>query len=75
MTKSINLTTNFAALVVFLVNDQVMILLGLLAGLANMGGNYLGSHSFTKNGGSVARPITITVLLIFFVKVIWDFVA
>lgn len=75
VTKSINLTTNFAALVVFLVNDQVMILLGLLAGLANMGGNYLGSHSFTRNGGSVARPITITVLLIFFVKVIWDFVA
>ena len=75
VTKAINLTTNVAALAVFLLNGQVLILLGLLAGAFNMVGNYLGSHSFTKNGGAVARPITITVLLIFFVKVIWDFVA
>ncbi len=75
VTKAINLTTNVAALVVFLVNGQVTILLGLVAGAFNMLGNYLGSHSFTKNGGAVAKPITITVLVIFFIKVIYDFVA
>ncbi len=75
VTKAINLTTNVAALVVFLVNGQVAILLGLVAGAFNMLGNYLGSHSFTKNGGAVAKPITITVLVIFFIKVIYDFVA
>ncbi len=75
VTKAINLTTNIAALAVFLLNGQVIILLGLLAGAANMVGNYLGSHSFTSKGGAVARPITICVLCIFFVKVIYDFVA
>ena len=75
VTKSINLTTNLAALAVFLLNGQVVVLLGLLAGAFNMVGNYFGSHSFTKNGGAIARPITIAVLLIFFAKVIWDFVA
>ena len=75
VTKSINLTTNLAALIVFLFHGQVVILLGILAGLFNMIGNYLGSHSFTKNGGAIARPITIAVLLIFFVKVVWDFMA
>lgn len=75
VTKSINLTTNIAALAVFLFNGQVAVLLGLVAGVFNMLGNYLGSHSFTKNGGSVARPITITVLLVFFVKIVWDMVA
>ena len=44
-------------------------------GAFNIVGNYLGSHSFSKNGGAVARPITIVVLVIFFAKVIWDFVA
>ncbi len=75
VTKSINLTTNLAALIVFLLHGQVVILLGILAGLFNMIGNYLGSHSFTKNGGAIARPITIAVLLVFFVKVVWDFMA
>ena len=75
ITKAINLTTNVTALVVFLLHGQVLLALGLVAGVFNIVGNYLGSHSFSKNGGAVARPITIVVLVIFFAKVIWDFVA
>ena len=75
ITKAINLTTNVTALVVFLLHGQVLLVLGLVAGAFNIVGNYLGSHSFSKNGGAVARPITIVVLVIFFAKVIWDFIA
>ncbi len=75
ITKAINLTTNVSALAVFLLHGQVLLLLGLVAGVFGIAGNYIGSHSFTKNGGAVARPITIVVLVIFFAKVIWDFVA
>ena len=75
ITKAINLTTNVTALVVFLLHGQVLLVLGLVAGAFNIVGNYLGSHSFSKNGGAVARPITIVVLVIFFANVIWDFVA
>lgn len=75
ITKAINLTTNITALVVFLMHGQVLIVLGLVCGAFNIVGNYIGSHSFSKNGGAVARPITIVVLVVFFAKVIWDFVA
>lgn len=75
ITKAINLTTNVTALVVFLLHGQVLLVLGLVTGVFNIVGNYLGSHSFSKNGGAIARPITIVVLVIFFAKVIWDFVA
>ena len=74
ITKAINLTTNVTALVVFLLHGQVLIMLGLVAGAFGIIGNYLGASSFVKNGGAIARPITIVVLVIFFAKVIWDFV-
>lgn len=74
ITKAINLTTNITALSVFLINGQVLIGVGLLAGLFNIAGNYLGARAFTKSGGAIARPIIIVVLCIFFVKVIYDFV-
>ncbi len=75
ITKAINLTTNISALVVFLMHGQVLLVLGLVAGVFNIAGNYLGSRSFSKNGGAVARPIIIVVLAVFFVKVVWEFIA
>lgn len=73
VTKAVNLTTNVSALAVFLLHGQVMVLLGLLAGVFSIAGNYLGAHRFTKDGGAVARPVTIVVLAVFFVKVVYDF--
>lgn len=73
ITKAINLTTNVAALAVFLFSGQVWIGVGLMAGCFSIAGNYLGARSFTKTGGAIARPIIISVLAIFFVKVIFDF--
>lgn len=75
ITKAINLTTNLAALAVFLYHGQVMIFLGLLAGVFSIAGNYVGSHQFTSKGSSVAKPITIVVLIIFLAKVIYDLVS
>lgn len=72
LTKAINLSTNVASLVVFLLHGEVLILLGLVAGIFGILGNYLGSHQFTSKGAGVAKPITITVLIIFFGKVIYD---
>ena len=73
ITKAINLTTNVTALVVFLVNGQVWIGVGLVAGLFSIAGNYLGARTFTKKGGAIARPVIIVVLCVFFVKVVYDF--
>lgn len=69
VTKVINLSTNFSALVVFLVHGAALIPLGLLAGAFNIAGSYLGSKSFDKGGSKIVRPIMILVLIIFFVRV------
>lgn len=73
-TKIINLTSNLTALVVFLVNGKPLILLGFVAGLFSVAGNYLGARLFTKNGAKIARPITIGVISLLFVKIIIDLI-
>lgn len=73
-TKVVNLSTNIAALTVFLVNGKVIFPLGLAAGVCSMAGNWLGASSFAKKGSRLARPVILTVLAIFFVKVITELV-
>lgn len=73
LTKVINLTTNLAALLVFLLNGQVLLPLGLAAGCFSLAGNYLGSRCFSSRGAAVARPIILVVLAIFFVKTLIEF--
>lgn len=71
-TKAINLSTNAAALVVFLVNGAVLLPLGLTAGAFNIVGNWLGSRSFTKRGSSIARPIMLVVIVLFAARLVFD---
>lgn len=73
-TKAINLATNAAALVVFLVNGAVLLPLGLAAGVFNIAGNYLGASKFTQSGASIVRPIMLVVLVLFAAKLIFDLV-
>ena len=71
-TKAINLSTNAAALAVFLVNGAVLLPLGLAAGAFNIVGNWLGSRSFTKKGSKLARPIMLVVIALFAVRLVAD---
>ena len=71
-TKIINLTTNLAAIAVFLRNDDVLIGLGLSVGLFNMLGCYFGARYFVKKNYSGAKYIIALVLTICFVKILWD---
>ncbi|HAM16371.1 MAG TPA: hypothetical protein DCP91_11075 [Eggerthellaceae bacterium] len=74
-TKAINLSTNIAALVVFLVNGAVLLPLGIAAGVFNIAGNYLGASAFARKGSSIARPIMIVVLVLFAAKLVFDLLA
>lgn len=74
LTKVINLTTNLAAVAVFMLHGEALLPLGLAAGCFNMAGSYLGTRSFTKQGVGIAKPIILTVLLIFFIKTIWELI-
>ena len=72
ITKVINLSSNVSSLIVYLLNGQVLLPLGLCAGAFSILGNYLGSRSFTKKGASIARPVILLVLCIFFVRTVLE---
>ena len=71
-TKVINLSTNVAALVTYLLNGKVYLMLGLVAGVFGIAGNWLGARSFTKNGSRIVKPLIGVVLAVFFVRILWD---
>ncbi len=73
VTKVINLTTNAAALTVFLMNDAVLLELGLIAGAFNIAGNYCGVKYFERNGAGSVKKLILVVLVIFFAKTAWDY--
>lgn len=70
LTKTINLSTNIAALTVYIINGQVLLPLGIVAGCFNIAGNYLGASKFTSGGTKIVKPIMVLVIVIFFIKVI-----
>jgi uncharacterized membrane protein YfcA len=70
LTKAINLSTNLSALTVFLIHGQVIFPLGIIAGLCNIAGNYLGAARFQKNGSKIVKPVMLIVLAVFFVRLI-----
>ena len=72
LAKSINFSTNLAAITVFFLNGQVLLPLGIIAGLFNIAGNYLGATRFEKNGAAIVKPVLILVLIVFLVKLITE---
>ncbi len=71
--KVINLTSNVASLVLFLLNGQVMFLPGLTGAVCNMAGNYLGSGLALTKGTKIVRPVILGVLLLLFLKILIGF--
>jgi len=72
VTKVINSATNVSALAVFLLNGTVLFPMGLIAGVFGMAGNWLGANYFSGGDPKKVRPVIIFVLVIFFVKVVYD---
>ena len=73
-TKVINLSTNIAALVTYLLNGHVYLVLGMTAGLFGIAGNYLGARCFTSKGSKIVKPLIGVVLVIFFIRVVYELV-
>ena len=70
-TKAINLSSNVAAIITFIINGKVIYPLGLAAGLCSILGNYIGSGMVMTNGQKIVRPLVLVVLTILFVKIIF----
>ena len=72
--KAINLTTNVSSLVVYLMNGKVLITLGLVAGIFGILGNYIGVNLFMEKGAKIVKPLMITVMVIFFIRIISEMI-
>ncbi|MDY3069089.1 MAG: TSUP family transporter [Parabacteroides sp.] len=73
-TKIVNLSTNVAALVVFMVYGEVLFPLAIVAAVFGIAGNYIGAKFFTNKGKNIARPVIMLVLAIMFVKIMLQLV-
>ena len=71
--KVINLTTNLTSLTIFLMNGQVIFLLGIAAAVCNMVGGYLGAGLAISKGSRITRPVIILVLVLLLLKVLGIF--
>ena len=68
--KVINLTTNITSLVIFLLNGQVLIPLGLAAAVCNMAGGYIGAGLVMTKGSKIVKPIILFVLGLLLFKIL-----
>ncbi len=69
-TKLLNFTSNFASLLFFALSGHIMWQVGLLMGLGQMLGSYLGSHMAVKHGTRLIRPVLVTVSILMSLKLL-----
>ncbi|WP_198543736.1 TSUP family transporter [Petroclostridium xylanilyticum] len=72
--KIVNLSSNIAAVITFLMNGKVMFIVGIPAALCCILGHWVGSGLAIKNGAKVIRPAFIGVLAILFIKIGMDLI-
>ncbi|GMO39847.1 MAG: TSUP family transporter [Termitinemataceae bacterium] len=70
--KVANLSSNIAALTVFIYYGTVNIGLGLIAGVFGIAGAYFGSRLAIKKGAKIIRIIMLITIVILFAKIIYD---
>lgn len=70
--KIVNLSSNFAAAVNFILSGKVLWIIAIPAALFNILGNYFGSNYAIKNGNKAIKKMLIFVLIGIFTKLIFD---
>lgn len=70
--KLANLSSNTAALAVFLFGGKLVLPLGLAAAAFSIAGHYVGAGMIMKNGSKVIRPVILVVISLLFVKILTE---
>ena len=68
--KIANLSSNVGSLIVFLLNGQVILPLGLIAAVFALAGHFLGAGLLLKNGSKIVKPFVLVVLGLLFLRLI-----
>lgn len=74
-TKILNFTSNIVALIVFLWQYEVLWLVGLLMGVGQVLGAFLGSKLVLKSNGKFIKTLFLIVVGLTILKVAWDYFA
>ncbi len=72
--KFVNLASNLAAMITFLINGKVILAIGIPAAVCGIMGNYLGSKLVISNGSRIIRPIFLIVLTLLFIRIIYNII-
>nr|WP_312856873.1 TSUP family transporter [Arthrobacter mobilis] len=70
--KIVNMATNLGALLYFLPHGSLLWGLGLLLGMANMAGGYVGARTALTRGSRFVRVVFLLVVAVLIVKLGWD---
>lgn len=70
--KVVNVSTNLAALVVFVAGGHVLWALGLTMGAANLAGGVVGARTAVRRGSGFVRVVFLVVVGVLLLKLGWD---
>ena len=70
--KAVNLASNLAALITFLLSGAVLFRLAIPAALFGIAGNYIGAGLALKKGARIIRPLFVVVLALLMAKLLFD---
>lgn len=71
-TKVVNLSSNLAALVIFVLQGSVNYRLGIPCAICGILGNYIGTGVAMKKGANIVRPMMFVVVGLLVIKIIYD---
>jgi uncharacterized membrane protein YfcA len=74
-TKVVNLASNVAAVIIFVIKGKIIYAIGIPAACAGIAGNLLGAKLVIRRGSTIIRPIFLFTLVLLFAKVLYDLLA
>ena len=73
-TKIVNLSSNIAALITFVINGNIIYSLGIMCAIFSIIGNYLGSMFALKKKSKAIKPMLLLVIALLYIKIIVDLI-
>ncbi len=70
--KIVNLASNAASLITFLINGNIVFMIGIPAAVFSIMGHYVGSHLAITKGAKIIRPAFVFVLILLLGKITYD---
>ncbi len=72
--KLLNLASNYASLITYALNGNVLWMAALPAAVCNVLGSYMGSGMALRKGASFIRPMILCVMILLMIKIVSDII-